>query len=262
MTTRRAMHAPRFAHALASGLAVIALAAMAGCAPKYPKCEKDSHCEEKGELCVEGTCQQCRDDSTCEAGQMCKGGACVAKPECASNTDCAGNKICRSGKCQLECQGADDCGSGLKCMDNRCVDELACGGPGDCAGGMSCVNGRCTAASSNASMATCQYPTVQFAFNQAALSSDVREGLKEVAECLSAKGGTIVVEGHCDERGTEEYNLALGDRRARAVSEYLKRLGVPGSKLDVVSKGEADPANSGSNEAAWAENRRAEFIER
>lgn len=256
------MHAHSSAHVFLLGLAAAALVAVAGCTPKYPKCEKDSHCEEKGEVCVEGTCQQCRDDSTCAAGQMCKGGACVAKPECASNTDCAGNKICRSGKCQLECSSAADCGSGLKCMENRCVDELACVGPGDCSGGMSCVNSRCTDATANASMAGCQYPTVRFDFNQSTLSAEARDGLKAVVDCLSARGGTLVVEGHCDERGTEEYNLALGDRRARAVAEFLKRLGVKSSKLDIVSKGETDPVNNASNESAWAENRRAEFIER
>lgn len=262
MTTSRPMHAARTLQYVLSGVAILALAVAAGCTPKYPKCEKDSHCEEKGELCVENTCQQCRDDSSCTAGQMCKGGACVAKPECASKTDCAGNKICRSGKCQLECEKAADCGSGLKCMENQCVDELACGGPGDCSGGLTCVNSRCAQSSSQISMARCLYPTVQFDFNRASLSSSVREGLKEVVDCMSSRGGQIIVEGHCDERGTEEFNLALGDRRARVVAEYLKKLGVPSSKMSIVSKGEVDPVNSGSSEAAWAENRRAEFIER
>ena len=246
---------------LLTSLAAVALLAAAGCTPKYPKCEKDSHCEAKGEVCVEGTCQQCRADDNCEAGQMCKGGACVAKPECASNGDCAGNKICRSGKCQLECSGAGDCGSGLKCMNNRCVDELSCNATSDCNPGMTCKSGRCTEASSMVSMDRCAYPTVRFDFNEANLSSGARNGLGEVVECLKQKGGTIIIEGHCDERGTEEYNLALGDRRARAVKRYLENLGVSGSKLRVVSKGEADPVNTASNEDAWAENRRAEFIE-
>lgn len=255
------MHASRTAQLLLSSLAVLALAAATGCTPKYPKCEKDSHCEEKGEVCVEGTCQQCRADDNCEAGQMCKGGRCVAKPECASNSDCAGNKICRSGKCQLECQSADDCGSGLKCMDNRCVDELACNATSDCGAGMACKDSRCVQASSMISMKSCTYPTVRFPFNKATLSSSVRSGLAEVADCMKQRGGTIIIEGHCDERGTEEYNLALGDRRARAVADYLENLGVGGSKLRIISKGEADPVNSASTEEAWAENRRAEFIE-
>ncbi len=248
---------------IAQFLAIAALVALASaCGPKYPKCKDDSNCAEKGEVCVEGLCQQCRDDSSCQAGQICKGGRCEAKPECASNADCTDNKICRSGKCQIECNGDSDCGRGLRCQENRCVDELACSTNADCKGGMSCVAGRCTQSIANASRSMCEYPTVQFPFNEASLGSTVKSGLQQVAECLKAKGGTITVEGHCDERGTEEYNLALGDRRARAVSEYLTRLGVPSSKLQIVSKGKTQPIDPASTEAAWEKNRRAEFLER
>ncbi len=234
----------------------------AGCSPTYPKCENDDHCAEKGEVCVENTCQQCRDNSNCGADQQCNGGRCEAKPECVNNDDCSGNKICRSGKCQIECEGPDDCGSGLKCSENRCVDEMACAGDRDCSAGMTCVGGRCASSQSiSGNMSRCEYPSVRFPFNQANLTSGVKDGLQQVVDCLKTKGGTIVIEGHCDERGTEEFNLALGDRRARAVKKYLVRLGVPSSKLQVVSKGENEPTDNGSNEDAWAANRRAEFIE-
>ncbi len=232
-----------------------------GCGPKYPKCDTDSHCEEKGEVCVDGQCQQCRDDSACAAGQVCQGGRCAAKAECRGAGDCPGNKICRSGKCQIECNGEGDCGAGLACKNNRCVDPLACSGPADCEAGMSCVNGRCSGAT-NASSDTCNFPTLHFAFNRAKLSKSESDQLKGIADCLKNLGGTVTVEGHADERGTEEYNLALGDRRARSVIDYLVRLGVPRSKVNVVSKGELDPADSGHNESAWAANRRAEFIRR
>lgn len=232
------------------------------CTPKYPKCEKDDHCAEKGELCVEGTCLQCRDDSTCAAGQQCKGGRCEQKPECAANTDCAGNKVCRSGKCQIECNATADCGAGLKCAENRCVDELACTATSDCGAGMACVNRRCQQQVQQASRAMgCEFPTVRFPYNEATLEGSVKSGLEKVAECLKQRGGRLVVEGHCDERGTEEYNLALGDRRARAVAEYLKRLGVPANAVEIVSKGETQPLNNSSDENAWSENRRAEFIQ-
>jgi peptidoglycan-associated lipoprotein len=69
----------------------------------------------------------------------------------------------------------------------------------------------------------------------------------------------MLIEGHCDERGTEEYNLALGERRARAAYEFLVLLGVSPSRLKMVSFGEERPAVMGSNEAAWSQNRRAEF---
>lgn len=232
----------------------------AACGPKYPKCEKDDHCADKGEVCVEGMCQQCRDDTNCPEGQQCSGGRCEPKPECSTDNDCSGNQVCRSGKCQIECEQDGDCGVGLKCENNRCIDKLACNSDADCQAGFSCVSGRCSNAIA-ASSARCAYPTVRFPFNEATLSRSVKDGLNEVVECLQQKGGLIRIEGHADERGTEEYNLALGDRRAREVKKYLVRLGVPSSKLNVVSKGEAEPANSSSNEDAWAENRRAEFIE-
>jgi peptidoglycan-associated lipoprotein len=72
----------------------------------------------------------------------------------------------------------------------------------------------------------------------------------------------IQIQGHCDERGTEEYNLALGDRRARTVKEYLTALGIPNEKLSTISYGEATPFEVGHNEAAWSKNRRAQFLEK
>jgi peptidoglycan-associated lipoprotein len=72
-------------------------------------------------------------------------------------------------------------------------------------------------------------------------------------------GGTVTIEGHCDERGSEEYNLALGDRRASGVKQYLVDLGVPASRLRTVSFGEAKPAVVGHDESAWRYNRRSEF---
>jgi peptidoglycan-associated lipoprotein len=69
----------------------------------------------------------------------------------------------------------------------------------------------------------------------------------------------VIIEGHCDERGTEEYNLALGERRARAAYEFLLNLGVPASQMEMVSFGKLHPAVLGSGEAVWSKNRRDEF---
>jgi peptidoglycan-associated lipoprotein len=184
------------------------------------------------------------------------------KPECTADSNCTDNKVCRSGKCQTECTSNADCGKGLKCANNRCVDELSCKDDSECKG-VPCVNGRCniTDASSMRSV-PCSYPRVQFPYNESTLSQDVKDGLQKVASCLKEKGGTLVIEGHCDERGTEEYNLALGDQRANAVKKFLERLGVPASKIQTISKGKLEPINPGHDEAAWAENRRAEFNEK
>lgn len=241
-------------------LAVAAVVVVAGgCGPKYPKCSKDDHCADKGEVCVDGTCQQCRDDSNCPAGQRCAGGRCEVKPECTVDGDCQNNQVCRSGKCQIECSADGDCGAGMKCANNRCVDKMACVSTSDCEAGFDCVGGRCT---TQVSRDLCVMPTVHFDFNDAALTEEGRSKLKDVAECLKSKQGTWTIEGHCDERGTEEYNLALGDRRAQSVEKYLGTLGVPKAKMRTVSKGEVEPADSRSNEEAWAKNRRVEFKER
>ena len=86
------------------------------------------------------------------------------------------------------------------------------------------------------------------------------------AVCASAdwlkKNGqySLLVEGHCDERGTEQYNLALGDKRANTAKEYLMTLGVDGSRIRTVSYGEERPFDPGHDEAAWAKNRRAHLV--
>jgi len=231
---------------------------LAACGPKYPKCDNDDQCKAKGELCVSGQCQQCRDDAQCSAGQQCKAGRCEAKPECAGNGDCKDGKICRSGKCQLECSGNGDCGAGMKCRDARCVDAMSCVGPSDCGAGMKCNEGRCAVDDANRGL--CTMPTVAFGYDSSDLTPDARKALQDAVACFKQSGGTIVVEGHCDERGTEEYNLALGDRRAQAVERFLVSLGVQSSRISSRSKGELEPVDQGHDEAAWAKNRRVIFV--
>jgi peptidoglycan-associated lipoprotein len=99
---------------------------------------------------------------------------------------------------------------------------------------------------------------VYFAFDSYALDSSAQQTLRAQAAWLQKYPDvTAVIEGHADERGTREYNLALGERRAKAVYDYLVSLGVPASRLSTVSYGKERPAVVGSNEAAWAQNRRA-----
>ena len=70
----------------------------------------------------------------------------------------------------------------------------------------------------------------------------------------------IMIEGHCDERGTNEYNLSLGDERAAAVRDYLESLGIPGNRIQTLSKGEEEPSCTASNEGCWSRNRRGHFV--
>lgn len=101
---------------------------------------------------------------------------------------------------------------------------------------------------------------VYFDFDSSAVRADQISVLQSNAALLKqAPNAYIQVAGHCDERGTQEYNLALGERRALAVREYLVKLGISGDRIVTISYGEESPAQMGSNEAAWAMNRRAEF---
>ena len=97
-----------------------------------------------------------------------------------------------------------------------------------------------------------------FTYNESTLSSEAQATLDRQATWLKKYGTTkITIEGHCDERGTREYNLALGERRATAVKNYLVAAGIPADRLTTISYGKERPAVVGSNEAAWAQNRRA-----
>lgn len=102
---------------------------------------------------------------------------------------------------------------------------------------------------------------VFFAFDDYTLSMDAQATLNQFAESLkSNKAAVVQIEGHCDERGSIEYNLALGERRAQSVKNYLAQLGVEGARLTTISYGEEKPAADGHDESAWSRNRRAEFV--
>ena len=102
---------------------------------------------------------------------------------------------------------------------------------------------------------------VFFAYDSFELDSDAQELLQLQAAWLKQYNKTsIIIEGHCDERGTREYNLALGEKRAQAVKNYLNSLGVGKSNLNPISYGKERPAVVGSNEGAWAQNRRSVTI--
>jgi peptidoglycan-associated lipoprotein len=106
-----------------------------------------------------------------------------------------------------------------------------------------------------------QLRPVFFDYDRSDIRSDQIEVLQTDAQILRQISDKVQIQGHCDERGTEEYNLALGDRRARMVREYLTSLGIDGAKLDTISYGESRPFASEHNEDAWSENRRAHFTE-
>ncbi len=101
---------------------------------------------------------------------------------------------------------------------------------------------------------------VYFAFDSADLTAEGRTTLAKDAAIIGRVGGHYQIEGHCDERGSAEYNLALGDRRARAVRDYLVSLGVDPAALSTISYGEERPFAEGHDESAWSQNRRGHFV--
>ncbi len=103
---------------------------------------------------------------------------------------------------------------------------------------------------------------VYFDFDKSELRQDARDALSKNAETLLKKvaDAKVQVAGHCDERGSDEYNLALGDRRAKSVAKYLTTLGIAAERLSTISYGKEKPAVEGHDEAAWSKNRRAEFV--
>ncbi len=102
---------------------------------------------------------------------------------------------------------------------------------------------------------------IHFDFDKYDVRDEAKPIIKEVASILSKnKEIKVIIEGHCDDRGTNEYNLGLGDRRANATKEYLLSLGIPSAKIDTISYGEEKPVCAEQTEKCWAKNRRAHFV--
>jgi peptidoglycan-associated lipoprotein len=244
-----------------------------GC-PKvqYPECKIDEDCKDHAQVCLNGFCKECRDDSNCaaQAGRpVCRDAICTAKPECASSKDCAAGQKCDKQKCVAECAtetAARDCGEGRKCISGRCAAEEDCLADADCGQGKACVNKLCKAQGDllasrpDRLLGECQVRAVYFGFDDATLTPEARKTLDDDWQCLSRTPfRRAVVAGHTDERGTTEYNLALGMRRADVVKRYLTGLGEDPRKLKAISYGKERPADPGHDESAWAKNRRVEI---
>lgn len=106
-----------------------------------------------------------------------------------------------------------------------------------------------------------KFENVHFDFDKSNIREDAKPILQAVAAYLKKnRDAKILVEGHCDERGTSEYNMALGDRRAHSVKKYLTALGVEPGRLSTISYGKERPLDPGHDEGAWAKNRRAVFV--
>jgi len=207
----------------AFAFASLALVLVAGCGPDYPACDTDTDCKQ-GEFCVNNLCQQCRTDDDCGPGQTCASGACQATPGyCGSNADCA---------------------DGEECQNNVCVQRAESS----------------VAPPPPATAGACQLEPVYFGFDSSTLDDSARNQLSAVSSCVQSRGLTAVhLTGLTDPRGTEEYNMALGDRRAQSAKSYLKSLGLT---ADVSASSMGEELASGADESGWSRDRRVDVRER
>jgi len=113
----------------------------------------------------------------------------------------------------------------------------------------------------DSAMAAEPFETIYFDLDSYVLRQDARDALDKNAQWLLKQAtATVRLEGNCDERGSDEYNLALGEKRAKAAKSYLVTLGVPADRLVTISYGKEKPVDPGHNDAAWAKNRRVDFV--
>ena len=233
------------------------------CGVKYPNCETDKHCKKKNpenpdEVCFNKKCVECNQDTDCKNDYICKEHQC--EPECTQDAQCDAPKVCKSEKCQYECSEKSDCDKGYTCEEHKCTVELECTADIDCDTPEVCINNECKVKQEEVALhkELCKLQKVNFDFNEYTLTSEARSALEADVECINSRPATIIIEGHCDERGTEEYNMNLGQKRANAVKKFLRKLGVTVS-IKAISKGEEEPINDNHDEDAWSENRRSEI---
>jgi peptidoglycan-associated lipoprotein len=236
------------------GVTIIALVFLVSSCTKYPNCKKDDDCHE-AEYCVNNLCQQCRDNGDCGEGQECMDGRCEEIPGyCTSSADCAEGQVCRENRCG-PCVANGDCAEGQVCMNGVC-GKAECQTDEECPAGLSCVNYHCKVveAAVTPDESGCELEPIYFEFDSSTLSPEMRSKLEADYDCYKKSGGSLKIEGHCDPRGTTEYNMGLGDRRARIVGKVLNTLGVEKSNMKMVSKGEEEA--TGTNESGWAMDRK------
>ena len=242
----------------AFGTVLLALS-LAGCPSKKPKtaaCKTDKECKD-GNVCVANKCVECGSDGDCDKGQTCKANACVAAPECTKDSECSGGKVCQAGACK-PCSNDGECGAGGTCNAGACKQATACKTDEQCADDEDCVEGFCRRPwkDPNAGVTGCVFTNIYFGFDDSSVMTSERDRLDANASCIEkTKDKNVGLVGHTDSSGTEEYNIALSERRAQGVADYLARLGVDPARLQVVPKGETESSGLGDDK-----DRRVEFL--
>ena len=179
----------------------------------------------------------------------------VAACETASQTttDSAGDSTASSSSSTASASGSSSSGS----SGSSSTSSTSSSSSSSSSASSSAAAGTDSAADKLASIGN----TVYFSYDSAALDGNSQATLYRQAAFLNGNPSlTVTIEGHCDERGTREYNLALGERRAAAARDYLLAQGVDPARIKVISYGKERPAMAGSNEESWAKNRRAATV--
>jgi peptidoglycan-associated lipoprotein len=238
------------------GFLVAALfVATSACKPEYPACETDKDCKTK-EFCVARKCQQCRDSNDCGEGRECSNGKCNAIAGfCKNSSQCPAGEVCSANRCG-PCQSDSECPAGAICNGGTC-GKAQCKKDDDCPQDMDCKKGRCVGGEKKPEAGPpCPLESVYFGFNLSSITTDGSNALSKNAACLKKTGRSIDLSGHADPRGTTEYNMALSDRRAQAVRDYLRRAGIDSTRLRPVPRGSLDA--TGTDESGWARDRRVD----
>jgi peptidoglycan-associated lipoprotein len=259
------------------GVATLALLSLAGC-KKYPNCKKDKDCQ-AGESCVGNICQNCKTDADCvdetPAGQApwtcnafrcgppgtegAAGGGEEGDP-CTQRTDCLGGLACKQGACSLCTEDLDCTPSTCNLDSGRCSPQNSCTTDEDCAMDEICDGGMCIFSGNlgNEDGGPCGLAAVYFAFDSDDLTPKTKGELDGVAQCIIEQNTQIFLEAHADDRGTEEYNILLTERRGNMVKSYLGEKGVSAELLQVIAKGDLE--SMGKDESSRSKDRRVQLI--
>lgn len=250
--------------ALALVVGGLLVAFATGCGPKYPNCEADEHCKEHGQFCVDKLCRDCATSDHCKAKGPCAfcGPQYTCDKPAGNPGDCCTSDLeCKQGKCWkpagdrgtcAQCAGDADCGANMKCIQGGCVPACQCKTDADCGQGRTCDGCNCI-------VTACNLDPIYFDFDESSIRADARDVLNRNYDCIKKRGQSIAIEGNCDERGADEYNLALGTRRADAAMRFLSNLGVSGGQMTATSFGEEKPVCTDHSEDCWWKNRRDDF---
>ena len=167
------------------------------------------------------------------------------------------NRSCIASKCKA-CANDKECPGGQHCVKGACTAKKPCKTDNDCPQDEDCIQGFCSKEKAPAAPpAQCTLDAVFFDFNESALTTEATAVLARDAECLKKVARPAQMIGHTDPRGTQEYNLALSEKRAQSVRDHLGRLGVEGNQLSVLPRGSLDA--KGTDEPSWAQDRRVDF---